>query len=60
MHGGALVAASAALLGVIVVALFLPATARGADVAGQHREYDEEMEDAAAHGERLAVVDLPD
>lgn len=60
MHGGALVAAGAALLGVIVVAVFLPATARDADLAGQHREYDEEMDDAAAHGEQLEVVDLPD
>ncbi|MBS1836551.1 MAG: MFS transporter [Actinobacteria bacterium] len=56
MHGGALVAAGAALLGVIVAAVFLPAHAREADAALQAAEYEAEMTDAASHGDDVAPV----
>jgi hypothetical protein len=58
MHGGALVAAVAAAVGVVVVLAFLPATARATDVELQAHEYDDEMSVAAAHGEDLAVVEI--
>jgi EmrB/QacA subfamily drug resistance transporter len=58
MHGGALVAAIAAAVGVVVVLAFLPATARATDVELQAHEYEDEMAVAAAHGEDLAVVEI--
>jgi hypothetical protein len=58
MHGGALVAAIAAAVGVVVVLAFLPATARATDVELQAHEYEDEMDAAAHHGEDLAVVEV--
>ncbi|MFZ4518192.1 MAG: MFS transporter [Microthrixaceae bacterium] len=58
MHGGALVAGTAAFIGMVVVLIFLPATARREDLERQHHEYDEEMDVAAAQGARLAPVEV--
>jgi EmrB/QacA subfamily drug resistance transporter len=55
MHGGALVAAGAAALGVITAALFLPAHARPADEVAQEREFEAEMADAVAHGDSIST-----
>jgi len=43
MHVGAVVASIAALLGVVVVIAFLPATASSEAIALQNKEFDEEM-----------------
>lgn len=56
MHGGALVAAAAAVLGVFVAAVFLPAHARHSDEELQAAEFRAEMADAAAHGDDLGTV----
>ncbi len=59
MHGGALVAAAAAVLGVIVAAVFLPAHARQADEELQAAEFHAEMAEAAAHGDDLGTIGNP-
>jgi hypothetical protein len=59
MHSGAIVAAVAAFIGVIVAVVFLPAHARPADEALQEQEFSEEMAEAAAHGEGVEVVSQP-
>ena len=60
MHGGALVAAGAAFIGAVVAFLFLPATARDEDTELQAHEYDEELELAAAHGDKIETVEFVD
>ncbi len=59
MHGGAVVAAIAALLGAVVAIAFLPAHARPADEALQDQEFEAEMSEAATHGDDVAVVPQP-
>ena len=56
MHGGALVAAAASIIGVIVVALYLPARARDEDAELQAEEYRSEMADAVAHGDDVSAA----
>ena len=56
LHVAALVAAVAATLGVIIVAVFLPAHAKREDVEIQAVEYEAELDEAEAHGEHLEVV----
>jgi len=58
MHGGAIVAAIASGLGVVVAAKFLPARARAKDVELQEHEYEEEMEAALRAGETLEPVEV--
>jgi EmrB/QacA subfamily drug resistance transporter len=55
MHYGVVVAASAALLGAIVALRWLPARARGEDVAAQEAEYEQ----GAARPVPTAVVGVP-
>lgn len=59
MHGGAVVAAIAAVLGVVVAALFLPAHAREADTEMQAAEFHSEMAGAAAHGDDVGTIGAP-
>ena len=59
MHGGAIVAAAAAIVGVIVAVVFLPAHARPADEVLQEHEFEVEMAEAAAHGDDIEVVSHP-
>ena len=56
MHGGALVAAAASIIGVIVVALYLPARARDEDAELQAEEYRSELADAVAHGDDVSAA----
>jgi EmrB/QacA subfamily drug resistance transporter len=59
MHMGAVVAATAAVAGALVAIVFLPAHARREDEELQEHEYEEELAEAAAHGDDVEAVSFP-